>query len=255
MEKIYDYPVSYTNGDDIKNAYEKNGYVSIKNGISPEDIKEITNDLGQIFSPFATDPEYPIDSAIIDLDKCDKPKLYELHQIAEKLYSFSKIGSVLSTYINMICGERVPQFNIASGFLLSIPKDQRLVYNYHQESNYMKGFDDIFNIHYPLLRTSVIENGTMSVLAGSHKLETLDYSKERKNTDSYTDLIPLNIDEIKENFEERYNFLEVGDVLIFHKDLIHRSNFNSSNLSRPVGINRLTTSAFGDWISKSPDEL
>lgn len=255
MVKIYDYPVGYSKDDDIKSFYEKNGYVSIKKGISREDIKEITDDLTQIFSPFATDPEQPIDSAIIDLDKRDKPKLHELHQIASKLYSFTKIGTALSKYVNAIYGKRVPQFNIASGFLLSIPKDERLVYNFHQESNYMKGFEDIFNAHYPLLRTSVIENGTMSVLAGSHKMKTLDFVKARKSTDSYTDLLPVNIDEIKETFEERHNFLEVGDVLIFHKDTIHRSNFNSSNLARPVGINRITTSTDGDWINRSPDEL
>ena len=82
MEHIYDFPVEYSRDNDIKSFYEQNGYVSIKNGISGGDIKEIVDDLTQIFSPFATDPEQPIDSAIIDLDKRDKPKLYELHQIA-----------------------------------------------------------------------------------------------------------------------------------------------------------------------------
>ena len=51
MKKIYDYPVDYSKDDDIKSFYEKNGYVSIKKGISREDIKEITDDLTQIFSP------------------------------------------------------------------------------------------------------------------------------------------------------------------------------------------------------------
>ena len=255
VKKIYDYPVKYSSEVDMKIFYEKNGYISIKNGIPANDINEIINDLTHIFSPFATDHKYPIDSAIIALDKHDKPKLYELHLLASKLYSFTKIGSSLSTIVNAICGERVPQFNIGSGFLLGIPKDERLVYSYHQESNYMKGFNDIFNTHFPLLRTSVNENGTMSVLVGSHKLKTLNFEKSQKSSNYYTDLVPVDIDKIKESFEERYNFLEVGDVLLFHKDTIHRSNFNSSNLARPVGINRITTSTKGDWVSRKPDEL
>jgi len=255
MNKIYDYPVKYASEDDIKDFYEKNGYVSIKNGIPTNDINEVISDLTLIFSPFATDHKHLIDSAIIDLDKRDKPKLYELYLVASKLFSFTKIGSSVSKYVNAIYGERVPQFNIGSGFLLGIPKDERLIYNHHQESNYMKGFDDIFNVHYPLLRTSVIENGTMSVLAGTHKLNTLNFEKSRKSNNSYTDLVPVDIDKIKESFEERHNFLEVGDVLLFHKDTIHRSNFNSSNLARPVGINRITTSTEGDWVQRSPDEL
>lgn len=119
----------------------------------------------------------------------------------------------------------------------------------------MKGFEDIFNIHYPILRTSSIENGTMSVIAGSHKLKTLDFEKKRKSNNSNTDLVPVDIDEIKESFEEQHNYLEVGDVLIFHKDLIHRSNFNQRSSARPVGISRLTNSAKGDWIRRDPSQL
>ena len=55
--------------------------------------------------------------------------------------------------------------------------------------------------------------------------------------------------------KELFNFLEVGDVLIFHKDLIHKSNYNSSELTRPVGIGRLTTSLNANWKRQSPEEL
>jgi ectoine hydroxylase-related dioxygenase (phytanoyl-CoA dioxygenase family) len=216
VEKIYDFAANYQSDNEMKDYYDQNGYVSIKNGISREDIEEIVDDLTDIFSQFATDPENQIDSAIVNLDKSDKPKLHELHQVASKICSFGKVTSSLSKYVNAIYGKRVPQFNISSGFLLGIPKDERLVYNFHQESNYMKGFEDIFNIHYPLLRTSSIENGTMSVIAGTHKLKTLDFEKAKKSDNSYTDLVPVDIEHIKESFEERHNFLEVGDVLVFH---------------------------------------
>ena len=32
--------------------------------------------------------------------------------------------------------------------------------------------------------------------------------------------------------------LDIRDVAFFHKDLIHKSNFNNTNISRPVGIGR-----------------
>jgi ectoine hydroxylase-related dioxygenase (phytanoyl-CoA dioxygenase family) len=133
--------------------------------------------------------------------------------------------------------------------------DDRLVYNFHQESNYMKGFSDIINVHYPLLRTSNAQNGTMSILPGTHKLGTLEYQKSRNSKDSYTDLLPKNMSEIIGSFPELHCYLEVGDVILFHKDLVHKSNYNSSALCRPVGIYRLTQSISGDWVSKSPDEL
>jgi len=35
--------------------------------------------------------------------------------------------------------------------------------------------------------------------------------------------------------------LDVGDVVFFHKDLIHKSNFNHTKTSRPVGVGRYTS--------------
>ncbi len=119
----------------------------------------------------------------------------------------------------------------------------------------MKGFEDIINVHYPLLRTSTTENGTMSILPGSHHYGTLNYSKSRVSSDSYTDLVPKNIEEITASLPEFHCYLELGDVVIFQKDLIHRSNYNGSELCRSVGVSRFTQSLTGDWIESKPDAL
>ena len=105
------------------------------------------------------------------------------------------------------------------------------------------------------MRTSNLKNGTMSVLSGSHKLGTLNFKKSRISDDSYTDLIPKGIDKIKKSFNEVFNYLELGDVVIFHKDLIHKSNSNFSKLTRPVGISRLTTSYAGNFKNLTPEDL
>ena len=90
-------------------------------------------------------------------------------------------------------------------------------------------------------------NGTMSVLDRSHLLGNLPYNKKQLSNDSYTDLIPEKIDSIKNEFQELHIELECGDCFIFHQDLIHKSNYNSSKLSRPVGIFRLTTELESDF--------
>ena len=132
--------------------------------------------------------------------------------------------------------------------VLSIPNDKRLVYDFHQESNFMTGFGNVYNVHYPLFRTSTVNNGTMSILDGSHRLGTINYEKKRYSKNSYTDLIPENIDIKKKEFKELHVELEVGDCFIFHKDIIHKSNYNNSDLCRPVGIFRLTTSPEDDFV-------
>tara|TARA_B100000795_G_scaffold210401_1_gene163945 strand:- start:380 stop:916 length:537 start_codon:yes stop_codon:yes gene_type:complete len=174
-----------------------------------------------------------------------------------KLSSLTKIPSVLSGYINTITGKKVPQIILNVSFLPSIPKDNRLIYDYHQESNYMRGFENVFNVHYPILRSSNYENGTMSVLPKSHKLGTLDfhksYAKEAHN--SRANLIPVDIEKIQKNHEEIFNYLEIGDVVIFHKDLIHKSNYNASEKTRLVGTIRVTTSYLTNWKELSSKEL
>ena len=119
----------------------------------------------------------------------------------------------------------------------------------------MKGFEDIFNVHYPLFRTSTPENGTMSILPSSQNYGTLTFEKKRISQDSYTDLVPSGIEAITSKLPELHCLLELGDCVIFHKDLIHKSNFNSSNLCRPVGVSRFTQSLVGDWVKRNPEEI
>ena len=79
--------------------------------------------------------------------------------------------------------------------------------------------------------------------------------KKRFSENSYTNLTPKDILKIQDSYTEQHCYLEVGDVIIFHKDLIHKSNNNLSELTRPVGVHRLTSSSEGDWVRRSPNEL
>lgn len=253
--KLVDYPRSFASKSEMKDFYEAYGYITLKNVIPSELLAEIRNDLTTIFSKYSTTNDNPVDSAILSLDKSDKPKLYEFHIATSKCVSFKATSAFFSNLLKGISGSDAPVLEIASGWLLSIAKDGRLVYDFHQESNYMKGFRDIFNVHYPLFRTSTLDNGTMSILPGSHHYGTLSFSKSRISNDSYTDLIPTDINEITSELPELHCYLELGDVVIFHKDLIHKSNFNGSSLCRPVGVSRFTQSLQGDWTNRKPDEL
>ena len=92
----------------------------------------------------------------------------------------------------------------------------------------MKNFKDILNIHFPIFHQSNFKNGSMSVLSGSHKLGNIIYRKKRISKNSFYYKIPDNIDKISQNYKEVLFELNVGDVAFFHKDLIHKSNFNNT---------------------------
>lgn len=253
--KIIDLPRTFNSKAELQAFYKTYGYVTLKSLIPLALLQSVREDLISIFGHYGNDAENPVDSAIIHLDAVDRKKLYELHMAAVKCTSFKAISGFLANAIKDVSGVNKPVLEIASGFLLSIAKDNRLVYNFHQESNYMKGFDEIFNVHYPLFRTSTTKNGTMSVLPGSHQYGTLSFEKNRISNDSYTDLIPSDIESITQELPEFHCYLELGDCVIFHKDLIHRSNHNGSDLCRPVGVSRFTQSLVGEWVSRKPEDL
>ena len=104
----------------------------------------------------------------------------------------------------------------------------------------MLGAGDIMNVHFPFLRPSTIRNGTMSALEGSHVEGPLPSWRSKASDNSYTDFVPENLEELKLKYVEVAFHLELGDVVLFHKDLVHKSNANKSAALRPPGVIRLT---------------
>ena len=79
----------------------------------------------------------------------------------------------------------------------------------------------------------------MSVLEGSHTLgEILDYSYNRKQKKGVYSYVPRDIKLMKKYFKEKYLNMDLGDVCIFHENIVHRSNLNKTNKVRFAGINR-----------------
>ena len=253
--KNVDHPRNFESQNELKQFYDNFGYVSVKNLIPEDLIQKVREDLKSVFEPYSVSKENPIDSAIIALDREDKPKLYELHSASSKMLSLRSVALILSDFLSNISHSSKPVFEKSCGWLLGIPQDTRLTYDFHQESNYMKDAGDIFNFHYPLCRTSTTQNGTMSILPSSHLYGTLDFEKKRVSQDSYTNLVPKDIEKISQEIPELHCQLDVGDCVVFHKNLIHKSNFNSSELCRPVGIARLTQSLDGEWTNRKPEDL
>jgi ectoine hydroxylase-related dioxygenase (phytanoyl-CoA dioxygenase family) len=221
-------------------------------GIIPTDsLQTAVNDLEQVFSEFGNSTS----SAICDLNSTDRPLLHKIHTQTSNLLSLcSAVQSATKFAQRLVFGKQPPHI-LSSGYLLGIPGDRRLTYNFHQESNYIKGFEQIINLHFPLIDKADLSNGTMSILSQSHKLGNLDYHKKRFSGDSYTDLIPVGIENIVSEFEEIHLELEPGDCVFFDGNLIHRSNFNSSDRCRLAGVVRLTTGLALEHNRQTPEEL
>ena len=79
----------------------------------------------------------------------------------------------------------------------------------------------------------------MSVLEGSHTIgRILNYSCSRKFKKGVPSYIPKDIKLMKKNFKEKYLNMDLGDICIFHENIVHRTNVNKTNKIRFAGIIR-----------------
>ncbi len=239
----------YNNNKEIVKFYNEFGFICIKNYIAKKSLMSIKVDINRE-SKRRFDKNF--DEVIPYLNKVNKKKLYLFNRLISSLHSLKALNLELAKF-NKVLFPKKNIFCIADSILLSLPKNKRLTYDFHQDTHYVRNFKDILNIHYPIFFKSEYNNGSMSVLSKSHKEGPLKYIIKRKSKNSRTNLIPIGINKIKEKYEEILLELEVGDVAFFHKDLIHKSNFNFTNRTRTVGLGRYTSSMGNFDIIKSED--
>jgi hypothetical protein len=230
-----------------RETYIADGYIVIKGLLSAAVLDELSEEALACFRCFSNDQTLNLSQIIQSLNKLEKTELHNAHKVADRLVGLSKLDSIFAEVCKELSNNVFPVISIAKGLLLGIPADERLVYDFHQESNYMFDFREIFNVHYPILGSSTILNGTMSVLKGSHCLGNLGFSESKRSSNSYTDKVPIEINEIKSNFVEVHCELERGDVLFFDQHLVHKSNRNSTSECRLVGVSRLTQDVKGKF--------
>ena len=144
---------SYKSKKEIKKFYKKHGWILIKNVVKKNFINSIKNDLNNISKDLYN---RSFEKTIVYLNKFNKKKLYEFHKIVNLILSSSFINYEINNIFKIINNNQKPSFSVGSTFFLGLPKDKRLVYNFHQESSYIKNIKDITNIHFPVFKNTNI---------------------------------------------------------------------------------------------------
>jgi hypothetical protein len=202
------------------------GWVHIPSFVPKDKVLKIENKIKNIFGVGDFDE---LSRKIIELDRYDQTLLYQYN------LSINKITEILSL------GEKVDEFLAlrhpkSSGVvldhivLLGLPSDERMAYSWHQESSYIPTVPTVYTMWTPLFNPSTRENGTMSVLSGTNKLGNVGYNRVDK-AHGYCDLV-ADYKELVSKYPEYFCCNATGDCILFDKDLVHRSNFNSTDYVR-----------------------
>jgi len=223
-------------------AYKKTGALVVRDVIPIKLLEDLLNFLQNEYS-IQSDIKGGFEEIVKALDRTDPSKLYKIHTSTSKRDIFSSIEKELSgIFLQLLESSSYDLVSNQASYLLGLPKDKRLVYNWHQECNYMKTVRPIITAQYPINQGTCPENGAMSYLSKSTHLGELKYEKQAKdNPNGYTSLVPVNIKELEIQFQTEQPSLSLGDCLFFDEYCIHKSNFNSTNNLRTTGIFRVTS--------------
>lgn len=112
------------------------------------------------------------------------------------------------------------------GLLINRPNTTRLLYKWHSEAHYYPKRRRFLNIWFPVFADKTKDNGVMSVKLGSHKRDW-PFAEYSEGANSFRQF------EVPENFvtefPEHVCESKRGDLIIFDRNLIHRSNANTSD--------------------------
>lgn len=223
----------------VKYKYFNDGYVIIKNFLSYSDLKACRD---QMIKSYKKILNKDINNQNIDEilksheEKKDWDKMYSAFNHARNSKAFKKISKKL-----MILGKEIFDIklkSITTGYAIGIKSSNRTSYLWHQEKSYYSNLNTI-HYHFPFMRPLNKKCGTMSFLKKSHVMGHIKnlYNKQKHSKSVYS-FVPKDIKEIKKNFSEKFLNIQMGDVCVFHENIIHRSNANKSNKIRFAGIVR-----------------
>ncbi len=224
--------------DNFVTKFEQDGYVVLRNFLSEPALDAIRQSLESIFKVYANEGENIFDT-VERLATEEKDLFYRIYKfIAKSFVSLYPVRLECLPIVEKLLGGKV-HIDIGSAVIFAPPENTRLTWGWHQETTYDPDMPDALHFSFPIFEPARVENGSMSVLLGSHKLGTLPYDKVKITDDAATSLVPKDMEQWCKDYEEVPFIAHPGDIAVFHNDLIHRSNSNLSGRSRITGLVRI----------------
>lgn len=201
-------------------------------------IRGLFRDLEELES--AITALYQMQAQKCGVDACTVPDIMEamdgddkeaLYQVQKLLPQSQAMRSVFNRdFIRMIADVldcRANEVLIEGPSLfVSRPNDKRLKYKWHSEAHYYPKRRKFLNVWFPVFGPRKLEDGAMSVLPGSHK-EQWDFAEY---AESKAHFIQYEIPEAwLAGYEQHHCEPERGDVILFDRNLVHRSNVNTTD--------------------------
>jgi ectoine hydroxylase-related dioxygenase (phytanoyl-CoA dioxygenase family) len=220
--------------EQLRSSLETDGYFILRGAVPLPTVAAIREALTRLLEPEAR-PGESVFQTIHRLQAGGDQTLYRLHELSSKLTAMNTLRETCAVLARDVLGAGRLLLDVNSHVIFSIPTDERSMWSWHQESTYDVFDGEGINFCAPVFEPATRENGTMSLLRGSHKLGALPYDKLRPENGSTT-LLPRGIERIVAAHEEVHFLAEPGDLIGFDRNLVHRSNQNRSPRPRVTAV-------------------
>jgi len=216
----------------------EDGFVVLPAALSDRCIAELQQAVIGLLAGHA-EPGEPWHETLVRLDREQDVVLYRFYLLSQRTMALNRARQELEPLAREMLGDEAGVLvDLDSHILFCLPDDDRMSWTWHQESTYLPEVSRAINFCFPVMEPASEQNGTMTSLKGSHKLGALPFSEYRPVANGARSLVPENIEQHVQAFEEVRFDAELGDVCMFDWNLIHRSNPNRSPHTRVTSVIR-----------------
>lgn len=217
----------------MRRNFDADGFVYCRDAIDQATVAKVDRVIGRLASAHAL-PGEDLHRTTARLNRGDQGLLYRLYQTVSRSLALDPLRQAAMPYVKALLPGEV-YIDLAPGLLMGIPGDDRIAYDWHQEINYHRELERTVHLWLPVISSTRRSNGTMSALAGSHRLGRLPYEMKPKRVEnSVTSLVPRDVETVRQRCPEVWFVAEPGDLVILHSYLVHRSNRNAGERTRFV---------------------
>lgn len=219
--------------------FEEFGYCIFKNAIPQNNLEAVRQSLHYLLS-HGNEARQKMDLAelILDVEDEDHGKVYR----AMKTMG-SSIASANLLHALDISGKTtdlidVPESRIHTTLFqtpIQIPKDTKFDFQWHQENGSYSKLPQITTFWFPILDPAREGHGTMEIIPGSHKKGVLPTEHIITEGGLNDWRVSLTSEEEAQGFAVE---IDLGDVICFNADLVHKSSANKGERPRVTGIAR-----------------
>ncbi len=167
------------------------------------------------------------------LEENDKEALYQVQKLlpqSAQIHSFFT-DQQIKLFADLLGVKETSVLVNGPGLFINKPGSVRLLYKYHNEAHYYPKRRNFLNLWLPIFHNKTKDNGAMRLKLKSHLMEDIGFNEytgyDKISENKKNHFVQYEVPEVfHANYQEFVCEYNLGDLVIFKRNLLHTSNAN-----------------------------